>query len=403
MQTNRRRLTRYLWLWLPLVAAILLIYLGGEALASNEPARAPVAPPELWSDNFESYPPHSVFDPNAAVWDVWTHSGLKDTFVYTDRYHSPTRSLKEHGILGDCGGSAAYRPIGGAAPIEIEVWMRNGTSTPQKLSGCHPVYGALELSTQPSWRGDHRGLVSFAYEEDGSGNPIFRAYGGGWEVGDTAPRVFLRTYEPATWYKVRVRYEPLATNKVRLTYWIDDVQVAQQDVAKWPYENNLLYLGLWVGEGVAWHDDVTVYATEIQATDTDLALSKSVNSTSVQPGERFTYTLSVTNNGPGDTTGVLVEDTLPAGVTYQEATPALCQEDAGSVSCALGTLPAGATSTVNVEVVAPASAARVVNSATVTHDAADPNTANNSDSVSVQVSTGTNGMNVHLPLVVRAD
>ena len=46
---------------------------------------------------------------------------------------------------------------------------------------------------------------------------------------------------------------------------------------------------------------------------TDLAISKTADVDQVLPGGTVIYTVTVTNNGPADATGVEVTDTLPAG------------------------------------------------------------------------------------------
>jgi uncharacterized repeat protein (TIGR01451 family) len=48
----------------------------------------------------------------------------------------------------------------------------------------------------------------------------------------------------------------------------------------------------------------------------DIALSKTADLLMPNEGEIVTYTVTVTNNGPIDATGVTVADTLPAGLTY---------------------------------------------------------------------------------------
>jgi uncharacterized repeat protein (TIGR01451 family) len=48
----------------------------------------------------------------------------------------------------------------------------------------------------------------------------------------------------------------------------------------------------------------------------DVELTKSVDSETVEVGENATFTVLVENKGPDDATGVVVEDRLPAGLTY---------------------------------------------------------------------------------------
>ncbi len=66
-------------------------------------------------------------------------------------------------------------------------------------------------------------------------------------------------------------------------------------------------------------------ATDSDALDpeVDLTVSKTDNLTSVTPGQSVTYTIVVTNNGPSDVFGAVVEDTLPVeleNVTYTSTT-----------------------------------------------------------------------------------
>jgi LPXTG-site transpeptidase (sortase) family protein len=55
---------------------------------------------------------------------------------------------------------------------------------------------------------------------------------------------------------------------------------------------------------------------EVAIEPADLSLNKTVDNSSPVVGENVTYTITVTNNGTADATGVTVTDVLPAGLTY---------------------------------------------------------------------------------------
>ncbi len=98
----------------------------------------------------------------------------------------------------------------------------------------------------------------------------------------------------------------------------------------------------------------------------DLAIVKTAPA-SVLPGAALTWNLEVTNNGPRSSTGAIVSDTLPAGVTFVSASPG-CAFAAGVVTCTLGTLANGASVplAINVTVNQPFNGATpLVNSASV--------------------------------------
>lgn len=85
--------------------------------------------------------------------------------------------------------------------------------------------------------------------------------------------------------------------------------------------------------------------------DLDLTVTQTVSPQPAIVGKRLTYTIRVTNNGPGEATGIGLLDTLPAGVTFVSARPSQGTCSAiRAVSCELGTLARGRSATVEVEV-----------------------------------------------------
>jgi uncharacterized repeat protein (TIGR01451 family) len=89
----------------------------------------------------------------------------------------------------------------------------------------------------------------------------------------------------------------------------------------------------------------------------------------------LTYTVTVANAGPSPAAGVVLTDTLPAGVTFVSAT-APCTQAAGTVTCNLGTIASGANTVITI-VVTPTAVGILTNTATVTTTTADANAANN--------------------------
>lgn len=109
----------------------------------------------------------------------------------------------------------------------------------------------------------------------------------------------------------------------------------------------------------------------------DLAIEKTGPAT-VEAGGQITWTLEVTNNGPDDATGVEVEDTLPDGVQFVSADSG-CAAASGKVSCDLGNLASGDSTTRQVTVTVPPALAdqTLVNVATVQADQGEIEKENN--------------------------
>lgn len=112
----------------------------------------------------------------------------------------------------------------------------------------------------------------------------------------------------------------------------------------------------------------------------DLSILKLDTLDPVLAGTSVDYQMSILNNGPTDATGVVVSDTLPAAVVFDSATinpSGVCNEAAGTVTCAIGTLLAGASAQIQIRGSVPTATATFTNAATVSGDQPDPDLANN--------------------------
>ena len=103
----------------------------------------------------------------------------------------------------------------------------------------------------------------------------------------------------------------------------------------------------------------------------------------------FSYTVSVDNLGPSTATGVIVTDTLPAGVQFVSAVASVGTYTAvgNTITWNLGNVAVAdpARTLVITAKVVPGSPATLINNARVTSDTADPNTANNLATWTTQV------------------
>jgi uncharacterized repeat protein (TIGR01451 family) len=143
---------------------------------------------------------------------------------------------------------------------------------------------------------------------------------------------------------------------------------------------------------------VTSTATHTPGGPADIRISKTLNAISpVAPGSAITYTLSVTNTGPGVARGVVVTDTLPM---FPLGIQCECQEpnclggvgpvppdgDPSRILWQVGDLPSGASRTAKVlcNVLAGA-CGPALNEAYVTSDTEDPNPANNHAEAMVEI------------------
>jgi len=133
------------------------------------------------------------------------------------------------------------------------------------------------------------------------------------------------------------------------------------------------------GDGIAVCDIGTFEATQ----PADLAISKQHQSDCLHLNDHILYTITVTNRGPGPADSVTVTDPLPGSVALVSTNPP-CAQSGSTLTCTLGSLSAGASATVNVDVTAEQVAA-ITNTASVLAAQNDPDSSNNTASITTRI------------------
>ena len=135
-------------------------------------------------------------------------------------------------------------------------------------------------------------------------------------------------------------------------------------------------------------NDTATATTTLGVGDTDMGLVMNDVPDPVAAGGTLTYDLVVTNHGPAIATGVTVTDNLPPETTFQFANTSQgsCSNDVGVVTCAVGTVIAGASAQISLVVlVAEDATAALTNPAVVAADQVDPNPINDVDTETTTV------------------
>ncbi len=137
--------------------------------------------------------------------------------------------------------------------------------------------------------------------------------------------------------------------------------------------------------------DATAVTTTTVNPSSDVNVSLSAIPANILLGQSFTYTANVLNNGPSAASGVVLIDTLPAGVTVDSAT-----STAGPVTIAngvatviVGNLTSGGLASLTL-VVTPNAVGNFTNSVQVSNNGNDSNPTNNFATTSNQVAPAAN-------------
>jgi uncharacterized repeat protein (TIGR01451 family) len=114
----------------------------------------------------------------------------------------------------------------------------------------------------------------------------------------------------------------------------------------------------------------------------NLSITKSDSADPVLVNGNFSYTLSVSNAaGAGQATSVTVSDTLPSGVTLNGPLPAGCS-GTSTITCNLGTIAAGTSKSVTINVTAPGTPGQISNTATVSSPS-DPSDSSDTETTDI--------------------
>jgi uncharacterized repeat protein (TIGR01451 family) len=139
------------------------------------------------------------------------------------------------------------------------------------------------------------------------------------------------------------------------------------------------------------NNSATVSGSIVNNQSADLSVAASGPS-SVTTGTNASYTITLTNNGPDAAQNVVLTDTLPTGSSFVSITPAAGNPDSfsftqsgGTVTGTAGSVASGNTDTFTLVVSAPTNLANGANfsdTASVTSATPDPNSSNNSATIS---------------------
>ena len=113
-------------------------------------------------------------------------------------------------------------------------------------------------------------------------------------------------------------------------------------------------------------------AVTVSPQPADLSVTKAVSAAEVTVGESLTFTIVVSNAGPGPAQDVVLADSFPAGLTPTAVSDPSCAITGQDLSCQLGTLTVGAVRQITVTALT-TTAGGFTNVALVSSSTPDPN------------------------------
>lgn len=138
------------------------------------------------------------------------------------------------------------------------------------------------------------------------------------------------------------------------------------------------------GQSFHYNDDFGVANITTNVTPkADLAITKTANqTTNLHPGDKVTFTLTVTNYGPNTAHNVVVTDLVPTGISFfSAATPSQGTWNPSTGIWNVGTLAVGESATLLFNATIGTFSGQIFNIANVTGNETDPDLTNNQDMV----------------------
>ncbi|NHM03059.1 DUF11 domain-containing protein, partial [Flavobacterium sp. KDG-16] len=124
--------------------------------------------------------------------------------------------------------------------------------------------------------------------------------------------------------------------------------------------------------------------TPVPVSQTNLGVIKTINNPNPPVGSSVQFTITASNSGLSNATGVIVNDLLPSGYTFTSAVPSVGSYNTGTGVWNIGNFLNGANATLTINATVNATG-NFTNTASISGNETDPNTANNSSSVSIPI------------------
>ncbi len=131
----------------------------------------------------------------------------------------------------------------------------------------------------------------------------------------------------------------------------------------------------------------SVCTSDCGGASSDLKVSKTVDKTTANTGDTITYTVTISNSGPNDATGVNVTDMLPSGLTFVSATSTLGSYATTTGIWTIGNLANASSTTLTMVATINnnTTGQTITNTAVGKSDLPDPNPSDDTTSVNVSV------------------